>query len=95
MVTSFISICLSRLGFSFFQIKMKSEQRTANLNFNVHLFWKSKNDLVLFYVSTSVYKLKSKFYISFRISIYQKKKKKKKKKKKEKNKWHFRFTDFV
>ena len=43
MVTSFIRYLFKKIWFLVFQIKMKNEKWTSNLNFNVQLFWKSKN----------------------------------------------------
>ena len=51
MVTSFIRYLFKQIWFFFFQIKMKNETQTSNLNFNVQLFRKSKNHLILCFMS--------------------------------------------
>ena len=67
MVTSFIRYLFKQIWFFIFQIKMKNEKQTSNLNFNVHLFWKSKNHLFWCFLSQLQYKTKIKilFLISY------------------------------
>ena len=48
MATSFMRYLFEYVSLFVFQIKMKNEKRTSNLNFNVQLFLKWKNGLVLF-----------------------------------------------
>ena len=43
---------------------MKNEKRTSNLNFNVQLFWKSKNHFVLCFTSQLQHKNKNQNFIS-------------------------------
>ena len=48
MVTSFIRYLFVYIDLVFrLQIKMKNEKPTSDFNFNVPLFWKLKNHLVL------------------------------------------------
>ena len=53
-----------QIWFFVFQIKMKNEKRTSNLNFNVQLFWKSKNHFILGFTSQLQYKNKNQNFIS-------------------------------
>ena len=58
--------------FFVFQIKMKNEKRNLSLNFNARLVWKSKNQLVLYFISQFQYRNENQNSISNRILICQK-----------------------
>ena len=51
MATSFIRYLFKQIWFFVFEIKMKNEKQTSDLNFNVQLFRKSRNHLVLCFMS--------------------------------------------
>ena len=62
---------------------MKNENRTSNLNFRAQLFWKSKNHLVLCFMSQLQYRNENRNFISIFVFQFIKK-----------TKGHFRYTDF-
>ena len=82
MVTSFIRYLLKQIGFFVFQIKMKNEKQTSNLNFHVQLLWKSKNHLILCFTSQLQYRNENQNFISNFVFQFIKK-----------AKWHLRYTD--
>ena len=63
-------------------LKMKNEKQTSNLNFNVQLFLKSKNHLVLRFMSQLLYREENQNFVSNFVFQFIKK-----------TKWHFRYTD--
>ena len=67
-----IRYLLKQSWFFIFQIKMKNEKRNLSLNFNVRLVWKSKNQLVLYFMSQFQYRNENQNSISNRILICQK-----------------------
>ena len=82
MATSFIRYLFEYISLFVFQIKMKNEKRTSNLNFNVQLFLKWKNGLVLFFMSQLQYRNENQNFISNFVFQFIKK-----------TKWHFRYRD--
>ena len=64
MFTSFIRYLFKWIWFFVFQIKMKNEKQTSNLNFNVQLFWKSENHLFWCFLSQLQYRNKNQNLIS-------------------------------
>ena len=63
---------------------MKNKERAANLNLNVQLFWKSKNLLVLCFMSQLQYRNENQNFISNFVFRFI-----------EKTKWHFWYTDLL
>ena len=84
MVTSFIRYLFKQVCFFVLQIKMKNEKQTSNLIFNVQLFRKSKNHLILCFMSQLQYRNENQNFISSFIFQFIKEKK---------TKWHFGYTD--
>ena len=64
MVTSFIRYLFKSICFFVFQIRMKNEKQTSNLNFNVQLFGKSKNHLFWCFLSQLQYRNENQNLIS-------------------------------
>ena len=74
MVTSFIRYLFKQIWFFIFQIKMKNEKQTSNLNFNVQLFRKSENHLFWCFLSQLQYRNENQKVISNFIFQFIKKK---------------------
>ena len=64
MVTCFTRYLFKQISFFVFQIKKKNEKQTSNLNFNVQIFWKSKNHLVWCFLSQLHYRNENQNFIS-------------------------------
>ena len=84
MATSFIRYLFKWIWFFVFQIKMKNKKQTSNLNFNVQLFWKSKNHLFWCFLSQLQYRNENQNFLSNFIFQFIKK-----------TKWHFGYSDFI
>ena len=84
MATSFIRYLFKQIWFFVFQIKMKNEKQTSNLNFNVQLFWKLKHHLFWCFLSQLQYTNENQNFLSNFLFQFIKK-----------MKWHFRYTNWV